>query len=83
MQCPSSAELNALPSAAACIHRLCEINVVEQVINVGNTTIVQDAWTRDQPLTVHGWIYDLADGLLNDLHVTLSSRADVDALQRT
>ena len=51
-------------------HRLCELNVVEQVINVSQTTIVRDAWARPQPLEVHGWIYDLRDGLLRDLEVS-------------
>jgi carbonic anhydrase len=51
-------------------HRLCELNVVEQVINVSQTTIVRDAWARRQPLEVHGWIYDLRDGLLRDLEVS-------------
>jgi carbonic anhydrase len=50
--------------------RLCELNVVEQVENVCQTTIVQDAWTSGQELSVHGWIYGLADGLLRDLSVT-------------
>jgi carbonic anhydrase len=47
--------------------RLCELNVLEQVVNVGRTTVVQDALARGQELTVHGWVYDLADGLLRDL----------------
>jgi carbonic anhydrase len=53
--------------------RLCELNVVEQVANVCQTTIVRDAWERAQPLTVHGWIYGLRDGLLRDLNTTVSS----------
>lgn len=52
--------------------RLCELNVIEQVINVSQTTIVRDAWARNQTLAVHGWIYDLSDGLLRDLEVTVS-----------
>jgi carbonic anhydrase len=52
--------------------RLCELNVVEQVANVCNTTIARDAWERGQQLTVHGWIYGLHDGLLRDLNVTVS-----------
>jgi carbonic anhydrase len=52
--------------------RLCELNVVEQVVNVCQTTIARDAWERDQELTVHGWIYGLKDGLLRDLNVTVS-----------
>ncbi|MBY5991254.1 carbonate dehydratase [Ferrimonas balearica] len=53
--------------------RLCELNVIAQVINTCQTTIVKDAWARQQPLTVHGWIYDVADGLLNDLGVSVSN----------
>ncbi|HYP16447.1 MAG TPA: carbonate dehydratase, partial [Opitutus sp.] len=53
--------------------RLCELNVVEQVLNVCQTTIVQDAWGRGQSLAVHGWIYGLRDGLLRDLKCSASS----------
>ena len=53
--------------------RLCELNVIDQVANVGRTSIVQDAWRRGQDLTVHGWIYDLKDGLLRDLEVTVGN----------
>lgn len=53
--------------------RLCELNVIEQVANVSQTTIVRDAWARNQTLAVHGWIYDLSDGLLRDLEVTVNS----------
>lgn len=53
--------------------RLCELNVIEQVNNVCQTTIVQDAWERGQELTVHGWVYGLKDGLVRDLGVTVSS----------
>jgi carbonic anhydrase len=49
---------------------LCELNVVAQVYNVCQTTIVRDAWRRQQPLSVHGWIYSLQDGLLRDLNVS-------------
>jgi carbonic anhydrase len=52
--------------------RLCELNVIEQVINVSQTTVVRDAFSRNQPLSVHGWIYGLSDGLLRDLDVTVS-----------
>ena len=52
------------------IDRLCELNVIEQVHNVINTSIVQDAWLRGQPLSVHGWIYSIDNGLLTDLDVT-------------
>ena len=53
--------------------RLCELNVVEQVLNVCQTTVVQDAWERGQELSVHGWVYGLKDGLLNDLEVTVTA----------
>ena len=49
--------------------------MIEQVVNVCQTTIVQDAWERGQPLTVHGWIYGLADGLLRDLGLDIAERA--------
>jgi carbonic anhydrase len=52
--------------------RLVELNVVEQVVNVAQTTIVQDAWERGQPLTVHGWVYGLQDGLLRNLGLNVS-----------
>ena len=51
--------------------RLCELNVLEQVVNVCQTFVVQDAWQRGQPLTVHGWIYGLKDGLVHDLGITV------------
>ena len=53
--------------------RLCELNVIEQVLNVGRTTIVQSAWQRGQELVVHGWIYGLQDGLLRDLNLSIDS----------
>lgn len=55
--------------------RLCELNVIEQVTNVSQTTIVQDAWSRRQSLSVHGWIYDIHDGLIKDLGVSVSGDA--------
>jgi carbonic anhydrase len=59
--------------------RLCELNVIEQVVNVCQTTIVQDAWDRGQPLTIHSWIYGVQDGLLRDLEVTVSSAEELAA----
>src|SRR6185312_13562747 len=56
---------------AQAAQRLCELNVIEQVANVCQTTIALDAWERGQELTVHGWIYGLEDGLLRDLDVTV------------
>jgi carbonic anhydrase len=62
----------ALPSRAR-QDRLCELNVIEQVVNVSQTTIVQDAWERGQALTIHGWVYGLHDGLLRDLGMRISA----------
>jgi carbonic anhydrase len=58
--------------------RLCELNVIEQVANVCQTTIVREAWERGQELAVHGWVYDLQDGLLRDLDVTASNQREAD-----
>ena len=66
------AELDAIADSRAREDRLAELNVIEQVTNVCQTTIVMDAWQRGQTLYVHGWIYAVADGLLRDLHVTQS-----------
>jgi len=55
------------------LDRLCELNVIEQVLNVARTTIVQTAWQRGQELVVHGWIYGLQDGLLRDLGVSIDN----------
>jgi carbonic anhydrase len=55
--------------------RLCELNVVDQVKNISQCSAVQEAWERGQPLEVHGWIYDLKDGLLRDLRVSKSGSA--------
>ncbi len=52
---------------------LCELNVIEQVANICHTTIVQDAWKREQTLTVHGWIYSIHDGILRDLDVNFDA----------
>jgi carbonic anhydrase len=62
---------------AARAGRLAELNVVEQVRHVCETTIVQDAWGRGQAVAVHGWIYDVTDGLLHDLHVSVSATSEV------
>jgi carbonic anhydrase len=69
-----AATLDALPTGSQ-LDRLCELNVVEQVANVCRTTVVRDAWKRDQPVTVHGLVYGLHDGLLRDLGVATTSPA--------
>jgi carbonic anhydrase len=57
--------------------RLCELNVIEQVVNVSRTTVVRDAWARGQELSVHGWVYDLQDGLLRDLAMCVTSDSEL------
>jgi carbonic anhydrase len=57
--------------------RLVELNVIEQVGDLSKTTIVQNAWDRKQPLHVHGWVYDLHDGIINDLNVTLTGSSSL------
>jgi carbonic anhydrase len=75
------AKLEEILNESDRIRRLCELNALEQVINVGNTTIIQDAWGRGQEIAIHGWIYDIADGLLKDLDVCITSRKELDVLQ--
>ena len=64
------AQIDALPDENDRHRRLCDLNVVAQVVNVSQTTVVRDAWERGQELSVHGWVYDIRDGLLRDLSVT-------------
>jgi len=64
------AELAKLPNFEQRHNRLCELNVIEQVANVCQTSILSDAWSRGQSVAVHGWIYGLQDGLLRDLNTT-------------
>jgi carbonic anhydrase len=66
-------ELDAIPEERARLDRLCELNVIEQAMNVCQTTVVEDVWARGQELTVHGVIYGLHDGLLRDLSVSASA----------
>ena len=72
VQSKHRAEIDELKTESERHRRLCELNVIEQVASVSQTTIVRDAWSRGQLLTVHGWIYDIADGLLRDLEVSLN-----------
>jgi carbonic anhydrase len=57
--------------------RLCELNVIEQVLNVSQTTILQNAWERGQEIAVHGWIYGLQDGLLRELNICITNRNEI------
>ncbi|MEQ1832452.1 MAG: carbonate dehydratase [Candidatus Eisenbacteria bacterium] len=69
-------QLAALSDDDARWDRLCELNVIEQVLHVSQTTVMRDAWSRGQDVTVHGWIYRLRDGRLRDLHVTAASAGE-------
>ena len=74
------AQIDALASEGQQHNRLCELNVLEQVVNVSKTTVVRDAWARGQELAVHGWIYDLRDGLLQDLGACITAEDELPAL---
>lgn len=69
--------LAARPNETEAHDRLCELNVIEQVVNVCQTTIAHDAWARGQKLAVHGWVYGLQDGLVRDLHATVTSNEEI------
>ena len=73
--------LDQLEDYEARLDKLCEINVIEQVVSVGETTILQDAWLRGQDVRVHGWIYYITDGIYRDLRVTVNSIEKLDALR--
>ncbi|HEY5611352.1 MAG TPA: carbonate dehydratase [Thermoanaerobaculia bacterium] len=73
------AEIDALDTEEKRHRRLCELNAIEQVVNVSNTTVVRDAWARGQSLAVHGWVYDLHDGLLRDLRMCVTAEAELPA----
>jgi carbonic anhydrase len=69
--------LEAVPNESDRANRLCELNVIEQVMNVCETTIVQDAWLRGQELSVHGLVYALNDGVIRDLEVCMAGLSDI------
>jgi len=71
--------LSKIGDEAERLNRLCELNVIEQVLNVSRTTIVQNAWGRGQELAVHGWIYGIADGLLRDLEICITNQTQLSA----
>ncbi len=73
------ARVATLPDVAQRVDRLCELNVIEQVANVCQTTIVHDAWNRGQELSVHGWVYGLKDGLIRDLGTVVTKGAEASA----
>lgn len=77
-----AAELAPIAEKEQMLDRLCELNVAEQVMNVGRTTILKEAWGRGQAVAIHGWIYSIGNGLLRDLGVGCSSAEELRALER-
>lgn len=72
----------ALESDEERVNLLCELNVISQVSNVCHTTIVQNAWARNQALSVHGWVYSLKDGLIQDLQCTVTGPEQISEVYR-
>ena len=73
--------LDSLPETVRA-DALCDLNVIEQVVNVCVSTVMVDAWAKGQKVSIHGWAFGVHDGLLQDLQVTISDPADLDALYR-
>jgi carbonic anhydrase len=72
--------LDAIKNKEERERRFIELNVIEQVHDLGKTSIVQNAWVRKQPLHIHGWAYDVKDGLIKDLNVTFTCTKDLHAV---
>ncbi|HVZ00251.1 MAG TPA: carbonic anhydrase [Dongiaceae bacterium] len=72
--------LQAIQDDDAMHNRLCELNVIRQVKNVASDVFIQEAWARGQPVSIHGWVYSLATGLVNDLDVTVSRFEEIEKL---
>lgn len=70
-------ELEAIKDSKQRADRLVELNVIEQVQDLGKTSIVQNAWKREQPLHIHGWVYDVKDGIIKDLDVNFKGTSDL------
>lgn len=75
-------ELNSITNEKQRFDRFVELNVIEQVMDLAKTSIVQSAWENNQELHLHGWVYDVSDGLINDLEVTLKSNATLSEVYR-
>lgn len=71
-------ELDAISDEKARFDRFVEVNILEQVLDLGKTSIVQNAWKQNQPLHIHGWVYDVADGIIQDLNITLRDNVELD-----
>ena len=76
------ADLDAIHDYSARVDALCELNVRFQVMNVSRTSILQHAWTNGRPVTVHGFLYSLADGILHDLGFTVTGPDDIEPSHR-
>lgn len=74
-------EIEKLPSSKDQVNRLVELNVMAQVKNLSHTSIIQEAWQKQQPLHIHGWVYDLNTGKLNEL-ITIHGNAEIDSAYR-
>lgn len=74
--------VHAAKSEPGRINTLCELNVIEQTVNVCQATIVRDAWSRGQPVTVHSWIYALTDGVVRNLGMSVSSPDQIESQYR-
>ena len=73
--------LDAIPEHAR-HDALVELNVIEQVVNVAQSTVLRDAWSRGQSVTLHGWVYGVHDGLLQDLHLSVTATEGLESLYR-
>jgi carbonic anhydrase len=73
-------ELDQIKDNNARARRFVELNVIEQVRDLGKSSIVQNAWKKKQPLHIHGWVYDIKDGIINDLKVSFTSPEDLHAV---
>ena len=73
-------ELNAIEDQTEKLNRFVELNTMEQVLNLAKTSIVQNAWANGQELHIHGWVYGIGSGLVQDLNVTLDSNDDLDTV---
>lgn len=77
-----STEINAIEGEALKFDKMCELNVIEQVTNVCNTTVVRNAWKDGQELSVHGWIYSIENGILHDLGVCVTGIGEIPAVNK-
>ncbi len=73
-------QLSKISNERERLNKLCELNVIEQVLNVSRTTVMQNAWGRGQELAVHGWIYGIGDGLLRSLDICITNQDELDAV---